>query len=113
MRGFAIMITVGTGTFNTPIQTCFKRFFLQDRFCERATANVSKAHHQNFHGGKDKRQKVQGSRHQSEYEIPSCFLSVVPCMDFLGGGISLQRIAMTNKEILTAYGAYALRKNYQ
>jgi len=33
-------------------------------------------------------------------------------MDFLGEGISLQSIAMTNKEILTAYGAYALRKNY-
>jgi hypothetical protein len=33
-------------------------------------------------------------------------------MDFLGEGISLQSITMTNKEILTAYGAYALRKNY-
>jgi len=61
---------------------------------------------------RDKRFKVQDIRANTKYFGPlvSCRLCLV--WIFLVEGISLQRIAMINKEILTAYGAYALRKNY-
>jgi len=55
---------------------------------------------------RDKRFRVQGTRFKTSERIQilwsPCFLSLLPCMDFLSEGISLESVAMTNEEILHA-----------
>src|SRR5689334_11761162 len=131
MRRFAIMKPVRACTFYAPVQTGFESFILQDPFCEGATANVSKAHHQNFHGGKDSMQlavcSLQSSFPNYKLKTAYCRLPVAnsSLWIFSRHASNPKSIAMTNKEILhadlldilfenrnKAYGAYALRRNY-
>ena len=122
------MKTICTRALDAPVQTGFECFLLQDPFCQGTTANIPKANHQNFHGA-----NIAMSH---ELLTVSCIGSSPTISKPTANSSQLmwnlpirasksKSIAMINKEISQvdlldilfenrnkAYGAYALRKNY-
>lgn len=54
MRSLTVVITIGSGTVDRPVQTRQLGLVLQDSFCQRTSADVAEADHQYFHECKDR-----------------------------------------------------------